>query len=89
MRLTRESFEAGMNRRVNRPAEMIAKFIDVRLKAGDKANKGRTPAEVEEDIRQAMILFRAVQGKGTPSRPSTCKRGISIPYPVIRPPPRP
>ena len=55
----KESFEIGINKRTNKPAEMIAKFIDKLLKSG----KGMTEAEVDSKLDQCLDLFRFVQGK--------------------------
>lgn len=35
----REAFESFINSRQNKPAELIAKFVDSRLRSGNKVNK--------------------------------------------------
>lgn len=48
-----------VNSRPNRPAELIAKFVDGNLRAGSK----RTEEELETLLDRCMTLFRYVQGK--------------------------
>ncbi|KAI8586877.1 ubiquitin-protein ligase, cullin 4 [Geranomyces variabilis] len=55
----KESFEVFINQRQNRPAELIAKFVDAQLKAG----KGVTDDELERGLDKALVLFRYIQGK--------------------------
>ena len=59
-RSSRESFESFVNQRQNRPAELIAKHIDVKLRG---AGKGETEDELEHSLDRAMALFRHIQGK--------------------------
>ena len=54
----KEAFEHFINQRQNKPAELIAKFIDVKLKAG---NKGQTEEELEGLLDKALLLFRYIQ----------------------------
>eukprot|EP01133_Synstelium_polycarpum_P000407 gene407-481_t len=56
----KESFEHFINRRQNKPAELIAKFIDSKLRSG---NKGQTEDELEMMMNKALMLFRYIQGK--------------------------
>jgi len=56
----KESFENFINIRQNKPAELIAKFIDEKLKSG---NKGTTEEELEQLLDKALVLFRFIQGK--------------------------
>ena len=42
----------------NRPAELIAKFIDAKLRAG---NKGTSEEELESTLDRVLILFRFIQ----------------------------
>eukprot|EP01132_Coremiostelium_polycephalum_P004709 gene4709-5881_t len=56
----KESFEYFINTRANKPAELIAKFIDSKLKTG---NKRMTEEEIEIILNKSLILFRYVQGK--------------------------
>ncbi|KAJ3158381.1 Cullin-4 [Geranomyces michiganensis] len=55
----KESFEVFINQRQNRPAELIAKWVDSQLKAG----KGVTDDELEKGLDKALVLFRYIQGK--------------------------
>ena len=43
--------------RPNKPAELIAKFIDSKLRSG---NKEQTEEELEELLDKVMVLFRYV-----------------------------
>ena len=54
----KESFEHFINKRANKPPEMIAKYIDVLLKSG----KGMTEEQVESTLDQCLVLFRFIQG---------------------------
>ena len=56
----KEAFEQFINVRQNRPAELIAKFIDGKLRSG---NKGASEEELEHDLDKLMTLFRYIQGK--------------------------
>ena len=40
-----------------RPAELIAKYVDVELRAG---NKGQTEEELETTLDKALMLFRYI-----------------------------
>ncbi len=51
----KEAFEAFINRRQNKPAELIAKFVDSKLKAG---NKEATEEEMERILDKIMVIFR-------------------------------
>jgi cullin-4 len=42
----------------NRPAELIAKFIDSKLRAG---NKGTSEEELEGTLDKVLVLFRFIQ----------------------------
>lgn len=55
----KESFKVFINKRQNKPPELIAKYIDKLLKSG----KGMTEEEVENKLDQCLELFRFVQGK--------------------------
>jgi len=52
-----ESFEIFINQRQNKPAELIAKFIDAKLRAG---NKGQTEEELDMQLDKALLLFRYI-----------------------------
>ncbi|ORX91617.1 ubiquitin-protein ligase, cullin 4 [Basidiobolus meristosporus CBS 931.73] len=56
----KESFESFINVRQNKPAEMIAKFVDSKLRTG---NKTATDEELESILDNVLILFRFIQGK--------------------------
>jgi cullin-4 len=56
----KESFESFINCRQNRPAELIAKFVDAKLRAG---NKSIGDDEMEGTLDAVLTLFRYIQGK--------------------------
>eukprot|EP00897_Mesotaenium_endlicherianum_P001162 jgi/Mesen1/11046/ME000099S10492 len=56
----KDAFEHLINLRQNRPAELIAKFIDGKLRAG---NKGTSEEELEGTLDKVLVLFRFIQGK--------------------------
>lgn len=56
----KESFETFINQRQNKPAELIAKYVDTKLKAG---NKEATEEELERLMDKIMVLFRFIHGK--------------------------
>jgi len=56
----KDSFEAFINQRQNKPAEMIAKFVDSKLRAG---NKESSEEEMEKMLDKIMVLFRFIHGK--------------------------
>ncbi|KAI8577434.1 hypothetical protein K450DRAFT_252413 [Umbelopsis ramanniana AG] len=56
----REAFESFINSRQNKPAELIAKFVDSRLRSG---NKTATDEELESLLDRVLILFRFIHGK--------------------------
>jgi len=51
----KEAFEAFINRRQNKPAELIAKFVDSKLRAG---NKEASEEEMEKILDKIMVIFR-------------------------------
>ncbi|KAI9206906.1 Cullin family-domain-containing protein [Polychytrium aggregatum] len=57
--LIKEAFEKFINTRKNKPAEMIAKYIDELM----KPRKGKSDAEVESALDKCLTLFRYIQGK--------------------------
>jgi cullin 4 len=57
----RESYEWFINRRRDKPAEYIAKYLDNLLRKGDKGLS--TTATLEEEMDRALVLFRFVHGK--------------------------
>lgn len=56
----KESFESFINCRQNVPAELIAKYIDSKLKSG---SKGLSEEELERTLDKALTLFRYIVGK--------------------------
>ncbi|CAM6082064.1 unnamed protein product [Calypogeia fissa] len=56
----KDACEHLINLRQNRPAELIAKFIDGKLRAG---NKGTSEEELEGILDKVLVLFRFIQGK--------------------------
>ncbi|KAF5294231.1 hypothetical protein FQA39_LY13479 [Lamprigera yunnana] len=56
----KEAFEHFINQRANKPAELIAKFVDSKLKAG---NREATEEELERLLDKIMVLFRFIHGK--------------------------
>jgi cullin-4 len=56
----KESFEIFVNKRENKPAELIAKFLDARLRSG---NKTMSDQELEHVLNEALILFRYTHGE--------------------------
>ena len=51
----KESCESFINTRQNKPAELIAKFVDSKLKAG---NKEASEEELERLLDKIMVIFR-------------------------------
>ncbi|XP_037089322.1 cullin-4A-like [Pollicipes pollicipes] len=60
LQLLRDAFENFINQRQNKPAEMIAKYIDNKLRSG---NKEATEEELERLMDKIMVLFRFIHGK--------------------------
>ncbi len=56
----KDSFEHFINQRANKPAELIAKFIDNKLRAG---NKESSEEELDKILDRIMVLFRFIHGK--------------------------
>lgn len=56
----KEAFEHFINQRPNKPAELIAKYIDAKLKSG---NKEATEEELERMLDRILVLFRFIHGK--------------------------
>ncbi|XP_068124186.1 cullin-4A isoform X2 [Hyperolius riggenbachi] len=57
----KESFETFINRRANKPAELIAKYVDSKLRSG---NKEATDEELERFLDKIMIIFRFIHECG-------------------------
>ncbi|CAF2687316.1 unnamed protein product [Rotaria sp. Silwood2] len=58
--ILKDSFEHFMNQRANKPAELIAKAVDARLRSG---NKEASEEELEKILDKLLILFRFIHGK--------------------------
>jgi len=56
----KDAFESFINQRQNKPAEMIAKFVDSKLRAG---NKESSEEELEKLLDKIMVIFRFIHGK--------------------------
>lgn len=56
----KSAMEYAVNVRANRPAELVAKFVDSKLRMG---NKGGSEADIEALLDRVMIIFRYIQGK--------------------------
>jgi len=56
----KDAFESFINQRQNKPAEMIAKFVDSKLRAG---NKEASEEELEKLLDKIMVIFRFIHGK--------------------------
>ena len=57
---SKDVFVLFINARQNKPAEMIAKFIDAKMRAG---NRAMGDEELEKTFRSVLTLFRYCQGK--------------------------
>ncbi|CAF2141394.1 unnamed protein product [Rotaria magnacalcarata] len=58
--ILKDSFEFFINQRSNKPAELVAKAVDARLRTG---NKEATEEELEKILDKLLILFRFIHGK--------------------------
>ncbi|XP_071501882.1 cullin-4A-like [Diadema antillarum] len=56
----KDAFENFINKRLNKPAELVAKYVDNKLRAG---NKEATEEELERLLDKIMVLFRFIHGK--------------------------
>ena len=56
----RDAFEAGINARQNKPAELLAKYVDGKMRGG---NKGQQEDDLEREFDQLIMLFRYIVGK--------------------------
>ena len=61
-RAVKDAFESTINTRQNRPAELLAKHIDARMRGGG-SSKGLGEDELEAEFDQVIVLFRYVHGK--------------------------
>ena len=62
----KESFENFINQRQNKPAELIAKYIDSKLRAG---NRGASEEELDAQLDKALLLFRYISVGLQPKMP--------------------
>eukprot|EP00879_Flechtneria_rotunda_P031663 GHRR01034612.1.p1 GENE.GHRR01034612.1~~GHRR01034612.1.p1 ORF type:complete len:688 (+),score=269.23 GHRR01034612.1:951-3014(+) len=53
------AFQSAVNSRSNKPAELVAKYIDAKL----RSSKGVGEGELEADLDRALVLFGYIQGK--------------------------
>uniref|UniRef100_A0AAF5PJZ6 CULLIN_2 domain-containing protein n=1 Tax=Wuchereria bancrofti TaxID=6293 RepID=A0AAF5PJZ6_WUCBA len=60
VQMEKDSFDYFINTRPNKPAELVAKFMDGKLRSG---NKGVTEEEMENLMDEIIVLFRFIQGK--------------------------
>lgn len=56
----KDSFDYCINTRPNKPAELIAKYIDMKLRAG---NKESSDEEMDQIMDKLITLFRFIHGK--------------------------
>ena len=56
----KEGFEHFINARQNKPAELVAKFIDGKMRSG---SAGLTEDALENLLDRVMVIFRFIQGK--------------------------
>ncbi|GAA5832696.1 hypothetical protein JCM11251_005725 [Rhodosporidiobolus azoricus] len=54
------AFEFFINKRENKPAEMMAKYLDAKLRSG---NRSMDDAALESTLNDVLYLFRFTQGK--------------------------
>lgn len=53
------ALQSAINSRPNKPAELLAKYIDMRL----RGSKGESEGELEASLDRALELFGYIQGK--------------------------
>ena len=75
----KEGFECFINTRQNKPAELVARYIDGKLRAG---NKGR-PTRLEDELDRAMTLFRYSAAPPPPPRRPSALRSPAHPPPSL------
>lgn len=59
VRTLKDAFAAFINKRSNKPAEMLAKYIDARLRGGNKESRDD---ELEGQLDAVLVLFRFIDG---------------------------
>ncbi|KAG0233962.1 Cullin-4A [Actinomortierella wolfii] len=60
LNVLKECFEAFINTRQNKPAELVAKYLDMRLR---NTKKDLSDADLEVTLDRVLTLFRYIQGK--------------------------
>ncbi|GAA5868593.1 hypothetical protein JCM1840_005500 [Sporobolomyces johnsonii] len=55
-----DAFKFFINKRENKPAEMMAKYLDSKLRSG---NRAMDDVEMEQTLNDVLYLFRFTQGK--------------------------
>ncbi|TNY22886.1 Cullin family-domain-containing protein [Rhodotorula diobovata] len=60
-RAVNSAFESAVNQRENKPAEMMAKYLDAKLRSGGA--RGLDDAALEGVLNDVLYLFRFTQGK--------------------------
>ena len=60
--MLKESKEQAINTRESRPAELVAKYIDSKLRTGNKVG---SDVEVDQLLDRIMVIFRYIEGKDT------------------------
>jgi cullin-4 len=55
------AFQSAVNSRSNKPAELVAKFIDAKL----RGSKGVGEGELEAALDKALVLFGYIQVRGS------------------------
>ncbi|KAI8363503.1 cullin-4B [Mortierella sp. GBAus27b] len=60
LNVVKECFESFINSRQNKPAELVAKYLDLRLRSG---SKDLSDVELESTLDKVLVLFRYIQGK--------------------------
>lgn len=63
----RVAFEAFVNKRQNKPAEMMAKYIDNKMRG--VGARGLTDDELERTFDEVLAIFRYTQGSSSTSGP--------------------
>ena len=56
----KDAFEYFLNQRQNKPAELMARFIDLKLRRGQKTH---TETELESLMDEVIHIFRSIQAK--------------------------
>ena len=62
------AFEQFINQRTNKPAELVAKYIDGAMRGGTRGGIGGD--ELESTVDAAMVLFRFIQVRKEQNAPA-------------------